>query len=116
MKKINKSLNYTVNLTLPKSHCSFSHEIVLFIYFSSSGILTEQARKHSSDRYKLFAVEYHSGERANDGHYLTDVFHPGLQGWLRYDDANVQVVPSSQVMNCSADKLTPYLLFYRRGD
>jgi ubiquitin carboxyl-terminal hydrolase 10 len=98
MKKINKSLNYTVNLTLPKS------------------ILTEQARKHSSDRYKLFAVEYHSGERANDGHYLTDVFHPGLQGWLRYDDANVQVVPSSQVMNCSADKLTPYLLFYRRGD
>jgi ubiquitin carboxyl-terminal hydrolase 10 len=79
-------------------------------------ILTEQARKHSHERYKLFAVEYHQGERATDGHYITDVFHPGLQGWLRYDDANVHVVTSSQVMNCSAEKLTPYLLFYRRGD
>ncbi|CAF0751485.1 unnamed protein product [Rotaria sordida] len=97
-KKINKSINYTVNLTLPKS------------------ILTEQARKHSSERYKLFAVEYHQGERAIDGHYITDVFHPGLQGWLRYDDANVQVVTSSQVMNSSTEKFTPYLLFYRRGD
>jgi ubiquitin C-terminal hydrolase len=116
MKKINKSLNYTVNLTLPKSQFFFLWWNSFIYLFSSSGILTEQARKHSSDRYKLFAVEYHSGERANDGHYLTDVFHPGLQGWLRYDDANVQVVPSSQVMNCSADKLTPYLLFYRRGD
>ncbi|CAF1913676.1 unnamed protein product [Rotaria magnacalcarata] len=97
-KKINKSFNYTVNLTLPK------------------GILTEQARKHSHERYKLFAVEYHRGERATDGHYLTDVFHPGLQGWLRYDDSHVHVVTSSQVMNSSAEKLTPYLLFYRRGD
>ncbi|CAF4496973.1 unnamed protein product [Rotaria sp. Silwood1] len=97
-KKINKSISYTVNLTLPKN------------------ILTEQARKHSYDRYKLFAVEYHRGERASDGHYITDVFHPGLQGWLRYDDADVHVVTSSQVMNSSAEKLTPYLLFYRRGD
>ncbi|CAF0796701.1 unnamed protein product, partial [Adineta ricciae] len=97
-KKINKSINYTVNLTLPKT------------------ILTEQAKKHSFDRYKLFAVEYHQGERATDGHYITDVFHPGLQGWIRYDDDNVHVVPSSQVMNSSADKLTPYLLFYRRGE
>ncbi|CAF5174235.1 unnamed protein product, partial [Rotaria magnacalcarata] len=79
-------------------------------------ILTEQARKHSHERYKLFAVEYHRGERATDGHYLTDVFHPGLQGWLRYDDSHVHVVTSSQVMNSSAEKLTPYLLFYRRGD
>ncbi|CAF2393832.1 unnamed protein product [Rotaria sp. Silwood2] len=97
-KKINKSLNYTVNLTLPKN------------------ILTEQARKHSHERYKLFAVEYHRGEHATDGHYITDVFHPGLQGWLRYDDADVHVVTSSQVMNSSNEKLTPYLLFYRRGD
>ncbi|CAF1176623.1 unnamed protein product [Adineta steineri] len=97
-KKINKSINYTVNLTLPKN------------------ILTEQAKKHSFERYKLFAVEYHQGERATDGHYITDVFHPGLQGWLRYDDGNVHVVTSSQVMNSSAEKLTPYLLFYRRGD
>jgi ubiquitin carboxyl-terminal hydrolase 10 len=96
IKKINKSVNYTVNLTLPKN------------------ILTEQARKHSYDRYKLFAVEYHQGDHATKGHYITDVFHPGLQGWLRFDDGNVQVVSSTQVINPTADKLTPYLLFYRR--
>ncbi|CAF1659344.1 unnamed protein product [Adineta ricciae] len=96
IKKINKSVNYNVNLTVPKT------------------ILTEQARKQYSDRYKLFAVEYHQGDHATKGHYITDVFHPGLQGWLRCDDGNVQVVTSNQVVNPAADKLTPYLLFYRR--
>ena len=81
-----------------------------------SDILTEAARKQIYDRYKLFAVEYHQGDQAGQGHYITDVFHPGLQGWLRCDDSNVYVIPSSQVINPSADKLTPYLLFYRRGD
>ncbi|CAF1090935.1 unnamed protein product [Rotaria sordida] len=96
IKKINKSISYTVNLTLPKS------------------ILTEQARKQYHERYKLFAVEYHQGDHATKGHYITDVFHPGLQGWLRFDDGNVHVVTSHQVINSTADKLTPYLLFYRR--
>jgi ubiquitin carboxyl-terminal hydrolase 10 len=95
-KKIKKSISYTVNLTLPKS------------------ILTEQARKQYHERYKLFAVEYHQGDHATKGHYITDVFHPGLQGWLRFDDGNVHVVSSHQVINSAADKLMPYLLFYRR--
>jgi len=63
----------------------------------------------------LFAVEYHQGDHATKGHYITDVFHPGLQGWLRFDDSNVQIVTSNQVVNpTQADRLTPYLLFYRR--
>ena len=78
-------------------------------------ILAESAKKQS-ERYKLFAVEYHQGDQVSQGHYITDVFHPGLQGWIRYDDANVHVVTSSQVINSNAEKLTPYLLFYRRGD
>lgn len=97
-KKLSKSLNYTVNLSLPKN------------------ILSEQCRKHSIDRYKLFAVEYHTGDSSRTGHYFSDVFHPGLQGWIRYNDSNVQVVTSSQVINSSNEKYTPYLLFYRRGD
>ncbi|CAF0845330.1 unnamed protein product [Didymodactylos carnosus] len=97
-KKINKQLSYQVNLTLP------------------SKILTEQARKTSYDRYKLFAVEYHCGDKASGGHYITDVFHPGLQGWIRTDDSTVNVVTSSQVLNSQDNKQTPYLLFYRRGD
>lgn len=96
-KKLNKSISYSVNLTLPKN------------------LLTESSKKQS-DRYKLFAVEYHQGEHASKGHYITDVFHPGLQGWIRYDDANVHVVTSSQVINSNVEKLTPYLLFYRRGE
>ncbi|UJR10689.1 hypothetical protein I4U23_014883 [Adineta vaga] len=96
IKKLNKAVNYTVNLTLPKN------------------ILTEQARKQYQERYKLFAVEYHQGDHATKGHYITDVFHPGLQGWVRFDDGNVQVVTSNQVINPTADKLMPYLLFYRR--
>ncbi|CAF3573410.1 unnamed protein product [Rotaria socialis] len=96
IKKVNKPISYTVNLTLPK------------------GILTEQAKKQYHERYKLFAVEYHQGDHATKGHYITDVFHPGLQGWLRFDDATVNVVTSHQVINSTADKLTPYLLFYRR--
>jgi ubiquitin carboxyl-terminal hydrolase 10 len=113
-KKLNKPINYTVNLLLPKSKKQldlFSSKRFLFL-----DILTEQARKQYHERYKLFAVQYHQGDQASKGHYITDVFHPGLQGWLRYDDANVQVVTSSQVLNSSSDKLTPYLLFYRRGD
>jgi len=98
IRKVNKSINYTVNLTLPKN------------------ILTESARKNSYDRYKLFAVEYHQGDHATKGHYITDVFHPGLQGWLRFDDGNVQVVTSNQVITPNVDKLTPYLLFYRRDE
>lgn len=97
-KKLPKSLNYTVNLSLPKN------------------ILSEQCRKTSIDRYKLFAVEYHTGDSSRTGHYFSDVFHPGLQGWIRYNDSNVQVVTSSQVINSSNEKYTPYLLFYRRGD
>ena len=114
-KKLNKPINYSVNLTLPKgkekaSRSPSSHASALY-----TGILTEPAKKQY-DRYKLFAVEYHQGDQASKGHYITDVFHPGLQGWLRFDDANVHVVTSSQVINSTAEKLTPYLLFYRRGD
>ena len=112
IKKINKSINYAVNLVLPKSMFLLCMWIFLIKYFPD--ILTEQARRNAHDRYKLFAVEYHQGDQATKGHYISDVFHPGLQGWLRFDDGNVYVVTSNQVINPTPDKLTPYLLFYRR--
>lgn len=113
IKKLNKPINYAVNLTLPKSNFHFSSNEIDSLLFPSD-ILTEQARRNAYDRYKLFAVEYHQGDHATKGHYISDVFHPGLQGWLRFDDGNVHVVTSNQVINPTADKLTPYLLFYRR--
>ena len=67
-------------------------------------------------QYKLFAVEYHHGDRANGGHYITDVYHPGIVGWVRYDDGIVKLVNNSQVLKSDDKKLIPYLLYYRRAD
>lgn len=66
--------------------------------------------------YKLFAVEYHYGDKATGGHYITDVYHPGIIGWVRYDDAKVRVVNNSHVLKSDDRKLVPYLLYYRRAD
>jgi len=66
--------------------------------------------------YKLFAVEYHQGDKANGGHYITDVYHPGIIGWVRYDDATVKVINNAQVLKSEDKKLIPYLLYYRRAD
>lgn len=66
--------------------------------------------------YKLFAVEYHHGDRATGGHYITDVYHPGIIGWVRYDDSKVRVVNNSHVLKSDDRKLVPYLLYYRRAD
>lgn len=66
--------------------------------------------------YKLFAVEYHHGDKATGGHYITDVYHPGIVGWVRYDDSSVKVVNNAQVLKSEDRKLTPYLLYYRRTD
>uniref|UniRef100_A0A170XY09 Ubiquitin carboxyl-terminal hydrolase 10 isoform x1 n=1 Tax=Triatoma infestans TaxID=30076 RepID=A0A170XY09_TRIIF len=68
-----------------------------------------------SRQYKLFAVVYHDGKEATKGHYLSDVFHVGTSGWIRYDDAVVRSVPESQVLNPPFPRV-PYLLYYRRQD
>ncbi|XP_066288579.1 ubiquitin carboxyl-terminal hydrolase 10-like isoform X2 [Branchiostoma lanceolatum] len=71
---------------------------------------------HQGQRtYRLFAVVYHHGKNATGGHYTTDVFHVGINGWLRFDDQNVKVVTSQQVMKYTPPRV-PYLLYYRRCD
>ncbi|XP_048402534.1 ubiquitin carboxyl-terminal hydrolase 10 [Stegostoma tigrinum] len=65
--------------------------------------------------YRLFAVVYHHGNSATGGHYTTDVFHIGLNGWLRIDDQIVKVINQYQVVKPSAER-TAYLLYYRRVD
>lgn len=79
---------------------------------------TQRSRLKDKEKrsYKLFAVEYHHGERATGGHYITDVYHPGIVGWVRYDDASVRVVSNAQVLKSDDKKLVPYLLYYRRCD
>ncbi|KAJ8343742.1 hypothetical protein SKAU_G00310710 [Synaphobranchus kaupii] len=65
--------------------------------------------------YRLFAVVYHHGNSATGGHYTTDVFHIGLNGWLRIDDQTVKVISQYQVVKQTAER-TAYLLYYRRVD
>ncbi|XP_054856450.1 ubiquitin carboxyl-terminal hydrolase 10 [Eublepharis macularius] len=65
--------------------------------------------------YRLFAVVYHHGNSATGGHYTTDVFQIGLNGWLRIDDQAVKVIAQYQVVKPSAER-TAYLLYYRRVD
>jgi ubiquitin carboxyl-terminal hydrolase 10 len=72
--------------------------------------------KENKRKYKLFAVEYHHGDKATGGHYITDVYHPGIINWVRFNDATVQVVNNAQVLKSEDRKLIPYLLYYRRAD
>lgn len=65
--------------------------------------------------YRLFAVVYHHGNSVTGGHYTTDVFHIGLNGWLRIDDQAVKVINQYQVVKQTAER-TAYLLYYRRVD
>lgn len=66
-------------------------------------------------QYKLFAVVYHDGKEITKGHYLTDAYHVGYGGWVRYDDSSVKVVQEQQVLHPTAARV-PYLLYYRRSD
>ncbi|XP_026687473.1 ubiquitin carboxyl-terminal hydrolase 10-like [Diaphorina citri] len=66
-------------------------------------------------QYKLFAVVYHDGKEASKGHYITDVFHVGYSGWIRYDDANVRFVMEQEVLHPRPPRV-PYILYYRRAD
>lgn len=66
-------------------------------------------------RWASFPVVYHHGSSATGGHYTTDVFQIGLNGWLRIDDQMVKVINQYQVVKPAADR-TAYLLYYRRVD
>lgn len=67
----------------------------------------------SSDLFQ--PVVYHHGNSATGGHYTTDVFHIGLNGWLRIDDQTVKVINQYQVLKQTPER-TAYLLYYRRVD
>jgi len=79
-------------------------------------LCTSKSKTPSKDRqYKLLAVVYHDGKEATKGHYITDVFHTGYSGWVRYDDATVRSVSQQSVLNPRPPRV-PYLLYYRRCD
>uniref|UniRef100_A0A673CBV4 Ubiquitin carboxyl-terminal hydrolase n=1 Tax=Sphaeramia orbicularis TaxID=375764 RepID=A0A673CBV4_9TELE len=98
--KLTKNIDYPVDLEISKD-------------LLSSGVRSKVVKGQRT--YRLFAVVYHHGNSATGGHYTTDVFHIGLNGWLRIDDQTVKVINQYQVMRQTAER-TAYLLYYRRVD
>ncbi|XP_061669988.1 ubiquitin carboxyl-terminal hydrolase 10 isoform X2 [Syngnathoides biaculeatus] len=98
--KLNKIIEYPVDLEISKD-------------LLSSGVRSKVVKGQRT--YRLFAVVYHHGNSATGGHYTTDVFHIGLNGWLRIDDQAVKVINQYLVVKQIAER-TAYLLYYRRVD
>ncbi|XP_053556842.1 ubiquitin carboxyl-terminal hydrolase 10 [Bombina bombina] len=98
--KLIKNIEYPVDLEISKD---------LF----SSGVKSKIFKGQRT--YRLFAVVYHHGNSATGGHYTTDVFQIGLNGWLRIDDQTVKVINQYQVVKQTVER-TAYLLYYRRVD
>uniref|UniRef100_A0A8C8HL59 Ubiquitin carboxyl-terminal hydrolase n=1 Tax=Oncorhynchus tshawytscha TaxID=74940 RepID=A0A8C8HL59_ONCTS len=98
--KLIKNIDYPVDLEISKD-------------LLSSGVRSKIFKGQRT--YRLFAVVYHHGNSATGGHYTTDVFHIGLNGWLRIDDQSVKVINQYQVVKQTAER-TAYLLYYRRVD
>ncbi len=98
--KVLKTIEIPIDLEVPKEVLS-----------------TNSRNKYQSKRrtYKLFSVVCHNGVEATKGHYVTDAYHTGLAGWLRYDDAIVKAVTESNVLHHYTNSV-PYILFYRRCD
>uniref|UniRef100_H3CVC6 Ubiquitin carboxyl-terminal hydrolase n=1 Tax=Tetraodon nigroviridis TaxID=99883 RepID=H3CVC6_TETNG len=98
--KLSKNIDYPVDLEISKD-------------LLSSGVRSKVLKGQRT--YRLFAVVYHHGNSATGGHYTTDVFHIGLNGWLRIDDQAVKVINQYQLLKQSVER-TAYLLYYRRVD
>ncbi|XP_022525807.2 ubiquitin carboxyl-terminal hydrolase 10 isoform X2 [Astyanax mexicanus] len=98
--KLIKNIDYPVDLEISKD-------------LLSPGVRSKTLKGQRT--YRLFAVVYHHGNSATGGHYTTDVFHIGLNGWLRIDDQAVKVINHYQVVKQTAER-TAYLLYYRRVD
>uniref|UniRef100_A0AAR2JWQ6 Ubiquitin carboxyl-terminal hydrolase n=1 Tax=Pygocentrus nattereri TaxID=42514 RepID=A0AAR2JWQ6_PYGNA len=98
--KLIKNIDYPVDLEISKD-------------LLSPGVRSKTLKGQRT--YRLFAVVYHHGNSATGGHYTTDVFHIGLNGWLRIDDQAVKVINQYHVVKQTAER-TAYLLYYRRVD
>lgn len=98
--KLVKNIDYPVDLEISKD-------------LLSPGVRSKTMKGQRT--YRLFAVVYHHGNSATGGHYTTDVFHIGLNGWLRIDDQVVKVINQYHVVKQTAER-TAYLLYYRRVD
>ncbi|KAK2083157.1 Ubiquitin carboxyl-terminal hydrolase 10 [Saguinus oedipus] len=98
--KLIKNTEYPVDLEISKE-------------LLSPGVKNKNFKCHRT--YQLFAVVYHHGNSATGGHYTTDFFQIGLNGWLSIDDQTVKAINQYQVVRPTAER-TACLLYYCRVD
>ena len=98
--KLNKLVTFEEVLEIPAS-C-----------FAASSLRTSNQQRSSC--YKLFAVIYHHGQDANKGHYSAAIFHTGQKTWFQFDDAHVNKIELTNVLNPDINVKVPYLLIYRK--
>ncbi|KAK2086714.1 Ubiquitin carboxyl-terminal hydrolase 10 [Saguinus oedipus] len=87
--KLIKNIEYPVDLEISKE-------------LLSPGVKNKNFKCHRT--YRLFAVVYHPGNSAKGGHYTTDVFQIGLDGWLCIDDQTVKLINQYQVVRPTAER------------
>lgn len=122
IQKLLKRIDFQIDLEINRGNYKRKEFFKILKYLHSIlnlELISSNQRSKLKDKkknYKLFAVEYHYGDKATGGHYITDVYHPGIISWVRYDDANVKIVNNTQVLKSDDKKLVPYLLYYRRAD
>ena len=77
----------------------------------------KMANNESSHLFPILTVVYHHGKSATGGHYTTDSYHIGVNGWIHMDDATVRKLPQGRDEAFKhVPNRVPYLLYYRRCD
>jgi len=61
--------------------------------------------------YELCTVISHFGVHSTGGHYTADIFHPGTQKWLRFDDHKIFPIDESSILH----NTNAYVLVYKKS-
>lgn len=89
--KINNSISYPISgLDLEK--------------YVSSPLITNH-------RYNLYGIVCHVGQ-LNNGHYYSICYHPVMQRWIQYNDADIREFPANYI----PIDVNAYILFYKLID
>lgn len=64
-------------------------------------------------QYELYAIVFHMGELASQGHYTIAVKGPN-RAWVQIDDTNVKIMQETELFASPPNRQDAYMLAYRR--
>lgn len=64
-------------------------------------------------QYELYAIVFHMGELASQGHYTIAVKGPS-RAWVQIDDTNVKIMQETELFASPPNRQDAYMLAYRR--